>query len=130
MIQEPISRMSTISAVLKGFAATTVTGIAAITFMTTDTIVLALLLLPLTAFATLDIYYLQLERKFRSLYEQVRVGEHPIDYSMALPTDSENIKKAKATFTQCFKSSAIWRFYTPLYITLVIVIILDYFEVI
>ena len=54
MIQEPISRMSTISAVLKGFAATTVTGIAAISFISIETVVLILLLIPVTAFMILD----------------------------------------------------------------------------
>lgn len=130
MIQEPISRMSTISAVLKGFAATTVTGIAAISFMSIETVVLVLLLFPVTAFMILDIYYLQLERRFRALYEQVRKNEHPIDYSMALSNTPEDIKKAKATYILCFESPAIWRFYVPIYITLVVIIILDYAEVI
>lgn len=101
MIQEPISRMSTISAVLKGFAATTVTGIAAISFMSIETVVLVLLLFPVTAFMILDIYYLQLERRFRALYEQVRKNEHPLDYSMALSNAPEDIKKAPKQRTCC-----------------------------
>ena len=53
LIQEPICRMSTISAIFKGFAAAIVGGIA---------MVLGLSFLPVFAFAMLDIYYLKLEK--------------------------------------------------------------------
>ena len=68
MIQEPICRTSTISSIFKGFAATIVAGISAISYSTTNTLVLALSFLPVLAFATLDVYYLMLERRFRFLF--------------------------------------------------------------
>ena len=42
MLQEPICRMSTISAIFKGFAATIVAGISAISYSSTNVWVLAL----------------------------------------------------------------------------------------
>ena len=62
MLQEPICRMSTISAIFKGFAASIVAGISVITYSTTDLWILGLSFLPVLAFAVLDIYYLKLER--------------------------------------------------------------------
>lgn len=80
MIQEPINRMSTISSVLKGFSATTVA-----TFMTVSyEKVLLISFLPIIAFAALDIYYLKLERRFRFLFEEVRLGKHDTDFSLRL----------------------------------------------
>lgn len=65
MIQEPISRMSTASAIFKGFAATIVSGIAALTYCDVHPTVLALSFVPVLLFALLDIYYLKLEKKYR-----------------------------------------------------------------
>ena len=78
MLQEPICRMSTISAIFKGFAATIVAGISAISYSTTNLWVLGLSFLPVLAFAIMDVYYLKLERKFRFLFDQVRQDNHAI----------------------------------------------------
>ena len=56
MIQEPICRMSTISAIFKGFAASIVAGISVISYSTTNMWVLGLSFLPVLAFAVLDVY--------------------------------------------------------------------------
>ena len=56
MLQEPICRMSTISAMFKGFAATIIAGISAITYSTTNLWVLGLSFLQVLAFAILDVY--------------------------------------------------------------------------
>ena len=75
MLQEPICRMSTISAIFKGFAATIVAGISAISYASTNIWVLGLSFLPVLAFAVWDVYYFKLERKFRFLFDQVRMGQ-------------------------------------------------------
>ena len=72
MLQEPICRMSTISAIFDGFAAAIVAGISVIPYASINVWVLGLSFLPVIAFSVLDIYYLKLERKFRFLFEQVR----------------------------------------------------------
>lgn len=69
MIQEPINRMSTNSAILKGFLATIVAGIPMISYSDVGMFIVCLSFIPVLIFAILDIYYLQLERKLRFLYE-------------------------------------------------------------
>lgn len=108
MIQEPIGRMSTASAIFKGFAAAIVAGIAALSYCDVNTCILGLSFVPVLLFALLDIYYLQLEKKYRYLYEQVRTDEHEVDFSMELTKDK---KAAKARVWDCIKSPSIWLFY-------------------
>lgn len=126
LIQEPICRMSTISAVFKGFAATIVAGIASITYCSISTWVLLLSFLPVLSFAALDIYYLRLERKFRFLYEQVRTNVREIDFSMELPKTHEEIKTAKARICDCICSPSIYLFYPIMILILGIVVILKW----
>lgn len=96
--------MSTISAIFKGFAATIVAGISAISYSSTNIWILGLSFLPVLVFAVLDIYYLKLERKFRFLFDQVRLDEHEIDFSMKLTNDPVEIIRAKARTWDCIKS--------------------------
>ena len=121
MIQEPICRMSTISAIFKGFAATIVAGIAALTYCEVNTWVLGLSFVPVVVFAFLDIYYLKIEKKYRFLYEQVRNGAHEVDFSMQLP---ENNAVAKSRVWDCIKSPSIYLFYPLMLLILLAVIVL------
>lgn len=122
MIQEPICRMSTISAIFKGFAATIVAGVASLTYKDVNAWVLALSFLPVLAFAVMDIYYLSLERKYRFLFEQVRKGEHEVDFSMKTTRDPAEILRAKARAWDCMKSPSIYLFY-PLMLAILIAIL-------
>lgn len=124
MLQEPICRMSTISAIFKGFAATIVAGISAISYASTNIWVLGLSFLPVLAFAILDVYYLKLERKFRFLFDQVRLDKHEIDFSMKLTNDPLEIISAKARTWDCIKSPSIYLFYPLMLLILVAVFVL------
>ena len=124
MLQEPICRMSTISAIFKGFVASIVAGISALCYESTNTWILGLSFLPVLAFAVLDIYYLKLERKFRYLFEQVRLDKHEIDFSMKLTNDPVEIIYAKARTWDCMKSPSIYLFYPLMVLILVTVLIL------
>lgn len=124
MLQEPICRMSTISAIFKGFAATIVAGISAIAYETTNIWVLGLSFLPVLSFAVLDVYYLKLERKFRFLFDQVRLDKHEIDFSMKLTNDPLDIISAKARTLDCIKSPSIYLFYPLMIAILVVVVVL------
>lgn len=124
MLQEPICRMSTISAIFKGFAATIVAGISAISYASTNIWVLGLSFLPVLAFAVLDVYYLKLERKFRFLFNQVRMDKHEIDFSMKLTNDPLEIISAKARTWDCIKSPSIYLFYPLMLLILVAVFVL------
>lgn len=123
MLQEPICRMSTISAIFKGFAATIVAGISVISYSTTNIWVLGLSFLPVFAFAILDIYYLKLERKFRFLFDQVRLDKHDIDFSMKLTSDPLEIISARARTWDCIKSPSIYLFYPLMLLVLAAVLI-------
>ena len=130
LIQEPICRMSTISAIFKGFAAAIVGGIAMISFKGISLIVLGLSFLPVFAFAMLDIYYLKLEKKFRYLYIKVKDGIQPINYSLNINFEKDEIKKAKATNWDCIKSPSIYLFYPMMIVVLVAVFILKCVKII
>ena len=121
MIQEPICRMSTISAIFKGFAATIVSGVAALTFNEINTLVLGLSFLPVIAFFVLDVYYLTLERKFRFLFEKVRKDEVEMDFSMKSTSDPVEVMRAKARVWDCIKSPSIYLFY-PLMIAVLVAV--------
>ena len=125
MIQESISRMSTNAAIFKGFAATIVAGVAALTYTDINSWVLGLSFLPVLAFAILDVYYLTLERRFRFLFDQVRNDNHEIDFSLQLTMDSKEKQKAKATVWDCLKSPSIYLFYPLLAAILAVVFILQ-----
>lgn len=124
LIQEPICRMSTISAIFKGFAATIVAGLAMISYKDINVIVLGFSFLPVLSFAIIDLYYLKLERKFRFLYNQVIKDLHPVDYSLVLKFTKEELKLAKATNIECIKSPSIYLFYPMLLIILFVVFLL------
>ena len=124
MIQEPISRLSTASSVFKGFAATIVTGIAALSYSDISTILLVLSFFPILSFAALDIYYLRLEKRYRGLYNDILLGKHEVDYSITLPRDKESIKRAKASIWNCILSPSILLFYPAMFVVLIIVCVL------
>ena len=130
MIQEPICRMSTISAIFKGFAATIVAGISLISYSTTSRLILGLSFLPVLAFGILDVYYLKLERKFRFLFDQVRMDKHEIDFSMKLTNDPLEIISAKARTWDCIKSPSIYLFYPLMLLILVVVFVMKCINVI
>ena len=124
LLQEPISRLSTSAAVFKGFTATIVTGIAALSYKDIELKLLILAFVPIIVFAILDIYYLQLEKRYRGLYNDVLSGKHKPDYSITLPSDKESIKRAKATILNCLCSPSILLFYPAMIAVLIAVCVM------
>lgn len=124
MIQETIGRMSTNSALFKGFAATIVAGISMLSFGQLNTWIMLLSFVPVVSFFVLDVYYFTLERKFRYLYDQVREERHEIDFSMELTKKSIEIIEAKARVWDCVRSPSIFFFYPVMLCVLLIVCIL------
>ena len=112
MIQAVIERMSTISAIVKGFCATTVSGIIMASFSEISKWGSCLALILVFSFVTLDVYYLWLERRFRALYDMVLKRERDIDFSLRPPKE-ETGRDAFVHILSCFKSPAIWLFYLP-----------------
>lgn len=115
LIQEPISRMSTTASVIKGFAAAVIVGMCSI-IGDADLQVLIFCFIPILCFTLLDAFYLGMERKFKYLFEQVRTGEHPVDFQLHIELNKKQQKAAKSRLRDCIKSKSIWPFYLCLII--------------
>ena len=118
MIQTCIERMSTLSSIFKGFAATLVVGLSVI-INSNELQHKVILSLPLLLFIFMDIYYLYLEKSYRELYEDIREGRKNIDFDLKL---SKRSNKLLMLFN-CIKSYSIWLYYVPLIIIIIFVII-------
>ena len=131
LIQEPITRMSTISTIFKGLAAAIVAGISTLNFKDVNLWILGLSFVPVIAFAILDMYYLRMERGFRYLYNQVRLDRHPVDFKI-LPYPNEINKDpvlskiVRIRYRDLVSAPCIWVFYLPMVIISVIVFIMKY----
>ena len=127
MIQDVISRMGSNSFFIKGWALTAVGGLITLFFTHASyswsryLIILALIICVM--FWILDAFYLQKERKFRALFNIVRIiNEEKIDFCMS--TNLKQIRDNKKTkFYSCFFSSTLSVTYG---ITIVILLFLIY----
>ncbi len=115
MIEKIIERMASNSFKLKGWTVTLIAVISAIIARDSDKYLFFLVLIPIGAFWCLDAFYLQLERKYRELYERVRKREDETDFSM----DTNEISKENNTlsFCSCFWSTTIKWFYGSMFAT-------------
>ena len=115
MIQGVIDRMSTSAAIYKGFAATIVTGIAAISFTEVRAWILLIAFLPVICFLVMDTYYLKLEKQYRILYEKIRNEKIVPDFSLDSRCSNTELYDANATWLKCLQSPSIWMFYVSNY---------------
>src|SRR5262249_35171824 len=70
MIQTIITRLANQSTTVKGWSITLTAGLLSYAITTTTPLAAALAIYVVAAFATLDAYYLTLERNYRRLYRQ------------------------------------------------------------
>lgn len=129
MIQATIDRMSTSSAIFKGFAASIVAGVSAISFGNINKWILLLSFIPVGCFLILDIYYLRLEKQFRFLYNRVRTGEKEVDFNLNPPKVKEILKlneKANVRVKNCVLSPSILLFYIPMILICAVVTIMSF----
>ena len=128
MIQASIDRMATTSAIFKGFCATIITGISAISFTDISKWLLVLAICPVACFLIVDIYYLRLEKRFRVLYDWVRTGNHKVDFDLT-PPKQKLLSRGEASLWNCIKSPSIYLFYVPSILISIAVIIMKFVEV-
>ena len=126
MVQNTIDRMSANSTILKGFAATVVTGISAISFTDISKWVLLISIVPVFSFLTLDLYYLVLERKFRYIYKQICQGNKSVDFSMETDIPKNDLCKANSRLRDCLRSPSIWLFYIPVILVVIVITLLKF----
>lgn len=70
-----------------------------------------------------DSYYLQLERKYRILYDEIRLKNNDIDVDFDLNIDNINYNKVKLKmlcFLKCLFSKTEVLFYVPIIVTIMI----------
>lgn len=120
MIQSIISRMANNSFLLKGWGITIIAGIFSLNNSEMNAAIYLLIYFIIILFWLLDSYYLQLEKRFRTLYED-SLEKEEVTFSMEIP---EPTFKRKNTFVQAFFSKTELGFYLPLAIIISLVFIL------
>lgn len=112
MIQQVITRMGTNSFSLKGWSVGMMIAIYAFAGQNSHKAVVVTLI-PLLVFWLLDSYYLTLERKFRALYNDVRLKkEEEIDFDMNFDDIEVSMKELKKYgFVNALISKTVLPFY-------------------
>ena len=126
MIQNIINRMGNNSFLLKGWAVLVIVAIFTFTGQSNNDIRCILFTnIPLIVFWGLDSYYLQLERKYRSLYDYIRKQDADItDFDMNTNNVKVSVSESrKLSFMSCFFSSVEILFYVTCIVTTVLIYI-------
>lgn len=121
-LQNCISRMANNSFIFKGWALTIVSAITTCAITMKEFYIALMAFLPAFVFCALDTYYLQLERKYRILYDKVAM-EKPenIDFNMQLPISK---KQDKTLYFQTLFSKSIIPFYSALIVIISIITVI------
>lgn len=107
-IQTEVDRMGTTSLAIKGLGVTIF--VAVFTFSSFEKDIACLMsLCSLLIFLIMDVYYFQIERKFRTLYDKIKNNEHAIDFSLAIAKPLS--WKSKDSIVSCLRSKSVWLFY-------------------
>lgn len=105
-IQSVISRMAENSFKIKGWMVTLISALMALFVNSEKSCFLLVAFIPIFVFWFLDAYYLQQERKFRGLYDDVIKGEVHL-FSMNI----YSYDSSKYSFRKSFWSKTIWPLY-------------------
>ena len=109
--QGVINRMANNCFLLKGWTVTLMAGIFALAAKDANLSFFLIAYFPIILFWFLDSYYLQLERKYRVLYNRAtELPNYQIDFKLN-PPKSDEIEKT--CFYQCFFSVSECGFYLP-----------------
>ena len=113
MIENVIERMGNNSFQLKGWAVTLVALVGAFAAQGTDKRFFLLAFVPLLAFWFLDSFYLQMERKYKILYNNVaKKSEADIDFNMdTRDIIIEGAEADRICFCSCLFANTEWPFY-------------------
>ena len=125
MIQAVINRMANNSFMLKGWAVTLVAGVFALSANDANKIFFLVAYIPIVLFWFLDSYYLQLERKFKLLYNTIRNQEEP-DFTFNITTPA-SCESDKTEYHQSLFSKTEFWFYFPTAILVAVIIIISTF---
>ncbi|AWV31316.1 hypothetical protein [Paenibacillus odorifer] len=114
MLQSIVTRMAANSFNLKSWTVTLVAGILALSSNKANTGYLFITFIPIIGFWFLDTYYLHLERRYRALFDFIRINElAEINFNLN-PKDIQNESDKSLQYFFCFFSKSEWLFYLPL----------------
>lgn len=122
MLQNIITRMSTNSFMLKGWAVTLVAGTFALSSIESNNLFFLIAYVPIILFWFLDSYYLQLERKYRQFYNEIlEKSNDEIDFKILI---LQSKVECKTCFYQSLFSCTEIGFYLPMALLISIIIVL------
>lgn len=115
MIQGIINKMNSNSFQLKGWYITIVSALLALFASNTNAMYLFVAMVPTIVFWILDAYYLQQERKFRGVYDDV------VDCKIELfKMPIQNYTEGKYCYWNVIRSTTIWPLYGITFLCLLI----------
>lgn len=126
MIQGIITRMASNSFLLKGWAVTLAAGILTLSSKGADKDFYLTAIIPIIVFWLLDSYYLQLERRYRLLFEKTRRSDSTNKpFEMNVQKISYTFRgEKKSSYIYCLFSFSEFLFYVPVGVFILIVTLL------
>lgn len=120
-IHNTINRMSSNSFIIKGWIITLITAIFVLADNESNKNFLLISLVTIPTFWYINSFFLQQERKYRKLYDEVRVLENSeIDFSM----NTNHIKSGKYSLISSMFSRSIWPLYLFIFIINIVMVCL------
>lgn len=121
MIQVIVARMGKNSFLVKGWTITIAVAMLSFAPKNQMGLFIPVVLFPSIGFALLDAYYLQLERKYRRLYDIVRAKkDEEIDFCLTIGKECDD---STTKYAKCLFSKSIWIFYLAILVVSVGIII-------
>jgi hypothetical protein len=121
MIQNIIQRLANNSFLLKGWTVSLVVAIFSFGDITLERSYLGIVYVPILVFWFLDSYYLQMERKYISLYNYVRKMKK-VDFDLSIKNVNYKVTKEKhLKYINCLLSTSELLFYMALILAVTIV---------
>lgn len=117
LIQGNIARMAGNSAIMKGFAATFMAAMLGMSVTeSVNWYYMLLAVIPLLAFVRMDVFYLQLEKRYRNLYALVaekKIEEHhfALDLNATVFEPHKKEINKDSGFLKILCSVSVWQFY-------------------
>lgn len=107
-VHNTINRMSTNSFIIKGWTITLISALFILAQKDSNITYAIITYIAVPIFWYLNAFFLLQERRYRSLYDDVRLkDENSIDFSM----DAKSYNIGKNTIIECLKAKTIWPIY-------------------
>lgn len=121
MIQNVIQRMANNSFLLKGWTVSLIVAIFALADKTMNQTYFGFTYIPIVVFWFLDAYYLQLERKYTTLFDDARQKKE-VDFDLSIKAvNYKSTQKEHLRYIKCLFSTSEWLFYIPIALLLSII---------